>query len=80
MGGNLQASKNAKLYNEAFLRICDPKMTLKWPLTKTLGWVASMSIIGTLFVVIKFILYYAKKYKAHKSAEKEFEKVNLELD
>ena len=39
-----------------------------------------MSIIGTLFVVIKFILYYAKKYKAHKSAEKEFEKVNLELD
>ena len=47
---------------------------------KTLGWVASMSIIGTLFVVIKFILYYAKKYKAHKSAEKEFEKVNFELD
>ena len=47
---------------------------------KILGWVASMSIIGTLFVVIKFILYYAKKYKAHKSAEKEFEKVNLELD
>ena len=38
-----------------------------------------MSIIGTLFVVIKFILYYAKKYKAHKSAEKEFEKVNFEL-
>jgi len=38
-----------------------------------------MSIIGTLFVVIKFILYYAKKYKAHKSAEKEFEKVKFEL-
>ena len=38
-----------------------------------------MSIIGTLFVVIKFILYYAKKYKAHKSAEKEFEKVNFEF-
>ena len=38
-----------------------------------------MSIIGTLFVVIKFILYYAKKYKASKSAEKELEKVKFEL-
>ena len=53
---------------------------LFWPYTdhnlQIVGWVASMSIIGTLFVLIKFILYYASKYKAYKSAEKEFEKVN----
>ena len=44
------------------------------------GWVASMSVIGTLFVVIKFILYYAGKYKAYKSAEKELEKVKYHFN